>query len=859
VVAEAIVVTARRWRAWIAPLAGVAVFLVSLGVLHRELAHLHLRDIVADLRALPTSIVATAVALTVVSYLALTLYDVLSVWYVGARLPYRKTALASFLGYAFAQNVGFTLFSGAPLRFRMYTSWGLSAVEVTGLVAFNAVSFWVGLLGVGGTALVFAGGRSPAELHLPFASLRPLGVVMLVPVLAYLALCAVRRRQLEIGKWRLQPPSIRLAVGQLVVAFVDWSVAAAVLFVLLPLPSHGHFVSFLAVFMLAEAVGLISQVPGGLGVFETVVLLVLPDSVAQSAAFGSLIAYRAIYYLLPLVVAIVVLAAYEIGRLSGRPAQLVRAIGGSIQLVAPHLLALITVAGGVVLLLFGALPSAPDRLGWLGGLLPLGVMELSHFLASIVGVGLLLLGWAVLRRLEAAYFLACGALAVGAVLVLLRGLQLEAATALVALLLVLVPARSYFYRHTALLREPLAPSWIAAVIVLLLAVAWIGLFAYRHVEFSSELWWQFELDGDASRFLRSGVGVSLALAVLGAIRLFGPAAPRSREPDGEDLGRVRAIVAESPTATANLALLGDKRFLFGDGGDAFVMYGIQGRSWVAMGDPVGPEASHGDLIWSFHELCDRYGGWTVFYEVADDNLAVYLDLGLTVLKIGEEAVVDLSKFTLDGRSRSWLRRTLRRLERDGCGFGLIPRPEVPDALPELRAISDAWLQSKSTREKGFSLGFFDDAYLSQFNVAVVRCGGRTVAFANLWEGVAGGELSIDLMRHLPDAPEGVMDFLFVNLMRWGADQGFSAFGLGMAPLAGLRAGPLAPLWNRLAAVVYFHGEHFYNFQGLKHYKEKFGPVWRPRYVVCPGGTALPGVLADLASLISGGLLGAVRK
>jgi phosphatidylglycerol lysyltransferase len=104
-----------------------------------------------------------------------------------------------------------------------------------------------------------------------------------------------------------------------------------------------------------------------------------------------------------------------------------------------------------------------------------------------------------------------------------------------------------------------------------------------------------------------------------------------------------------------------------------------------------------------------------------------------------------------------------------------------------------------------------------------------------------------------------MDFLFLHLLSWGAEQGYSGFGLGMAPLAGLRSGPLAPLWNRLAAVVYLHGEHFYNFQGLHQYKDKFGPLWRPRYVVCPGGTAVPGVLTDLATLISGGLLGAVRK
>ncbi len=836
----------------------MVLFAVALAVLHRELAHLHLHEVITHLRSMPASVVAAAAGLTVVSYLVLTLYDVLSVRYVGAGLPYRQTALVSFLGYSFAQNVGFTLFSGAPLRFRMYTAWGLSAMEVTALVAFNAVSFWLGMLGVGGVALLLAGGQSPAGLHLPFASLRPLGGLALVPVAAYVAVCALRRAPVEIGRWRWEVPPLRLAVGQLVVAFIDWTIAAAVLFVLLPLPSHAHFIHFLAVFMLAQAAGLVSQVPGGLGVFETVVVLLLPDSVGQGAALGSLVAFRAIYYLLPLAVALVVLAVYEVGEQHERLGRLARLAGTSLRVVAPHLLAFLTVAGGTLLLVVGALPSAPARLGWLDRLLPLGMMELSHFLASLVGVGLLLLGWAVLRRLEAAYYVTCGALAAGVVLALLRGLQIEAATVLAAMLLVVLPARPYFYRHTSLLREPFAPAWLAAVTVVLIAVGWIGLFAYRHVEYSSQLWWQFELEGDASRFLRGGVGVAVALAVFGIVRLLGPAPPRSRPPDAEELERARAIVSASPSATANLALLGDKRFLFRDG-DAFVMYGVQGRSWVAMGDPVGPPPSHSELIWSFHELCDRHGGWTVFYEVGADNLPVFVDLGLTVLKIGEEAVVTLPGFSLEGSSHKGLRHLQRKLEREGCTFEVLEARAIPALLPELRVVSDAWLESKSTREKGFSLGRFDDSYLTQFPMVVVRRDGRIVAFANVWRGGEGGELSIDLMRYLPDAPTGVMDFLFTKLMLWGRDEGFSRFSLGMAPLAGLRTGPLTSLWNRLAAVVYRHGEHFYNFQGLRQYKDKFDPEWCPRFLVCPGGVALPGVLADLASLISGGLLGALRK
>ncbi|MGH7500042.1 MAG: phosphatidylglycerol lysyltransferase domain-containing protein, partial [Gemmatimonadales bacterium] len=309
----------------------------------------------------------------------------------------------------------------------------------------------------------------------------------------------------------------------------------------------------------------------------------------------------------------------------------------------------------------------------------------------------------------------------------------------------------------------------------------------------------------------------------------------------------------------NLALLGDKALLFTDSGNGFLMYGVEGRSWVALGDPVGPSADQVELAWRFRELADRQGGWTVFYEIGVDHLPLYIDLGLTLLKLGEEARVPLAGFSLDGASRRALRRTQRQMERDGVTFEVIPVGAVTPVLPELRAISDAWLEEKRTREKGFSLGRFDEAYISRFPIAVARRRGAIVAFANVWTTATKVELSVDLMRYPPDAPGGVMQFLFTEMMLWGKEQQFEFFRLGMAPFSGLERRMLAPLWSRVGAFMYQHGEHFYNFQGLREYKEKFDPVWEPRYLASPGGLALPRILGNIAALISGGIGGVVAK
>ena len=243
-----------------------------------------------------------------------------------------------------------------------------------------------------------------------------------------------------------------------------------------------------------------------------------------------------------------------------------------------------------------------------------------------------------------------------------------------------------------------------------------------------------------------------------------------------------------------------------------------------------------------------------------ERLPLYLDLGLAPLKIGEEATVDLTGFSLAGSDRAELRQVQRKLSKAGVRFEVAPAQALDDALmSELKTLSDTWLAEKHTREKGFALGRFDPTYLRNFPMALVHQDGHVVAFANLWTGSEHAEFSIDLMRSHTDAPKGVMDYLFTELMLWGAAQGFGRINLGMAPLSGLEDHPLAPLWHRIGTLMFRHGEHFYNFEGLRAYKEKFHPQWTPKYLAIPRGLHLPAVLLDVAALIGGGLKGVLTK
>ncbi|MBI5116216.1 bifunctional lysylphosphatidylglycerol flippase/synthetase MprF [Candidatus Poribacteria bacterium] len=849
----------RKLLRMVGPLVSVILFALVLWVLHRELREYHFHDLANSFRQIPARQLFLAAALTVLSYLIMTGYDALALRYIQRPLSYGKIALVSFIAYAFGNNLGFSMIAGGSVRYRFYSAWGLSAFEITKVVVFCTVTFWLGFLLLTGSVFLVEPLAIPRALHIPFVSVHPIGVAFLVLTAIPVVWAALGRKPVRIRDWEFSPPPLTLLLAQITISLLDWLLACAVFYALLPPAAHLTFPHLAGIYMLAQAAGIVSQVPGGLGVFETAILALLSRSVQVSDILGPLLAYRGLYYLLPLITASVLLAGQEVLRGRKSVEWAARIVGEQVSSVVPSVLAFTTFVGGAILLFSGATPVVGWRQMWLKDFVPLPAMEISHLLGSVAGMGLLILAQGLQRRLDAAYIVTVIFLICGIFFSLFKGLDYEEAIALSVMLIALAPCRRHFYRKASLLAERFNPGWVVAIVIVLLASIWLGIFSYKHVEYTSDLWWHFTFSGSAPRFLRATVGAFTLALFFAFAKLLRPAAPQPAPPDPQVLEKAAEIARQSPATLANLALLGDKSFLFSDKETAFIMYGVEGRSWVALGDPVGPPQEAAELTWKFREMCDRHAGWTVFYEVSQEDIPIYLDLGLTLLKLGEEARVQLETFSLEGGGRKGMRHIKNKLEKEGCSFEVISSDRVSSLLPEFKSISGAWLAEKNTREKGFSLGFFDEGYLKRFPAAVVRKEGKVVAFANVWQGAANEELSIDLMRYLPEATHDSMEYLFINLMLWGKEQGYHWFNLGMAPLSGLEGRKLGPLWNRVGTLVFQHGEHFYNFQGLRQYKEKFDPEWRPRYLASPGGLALPLILANLATLISRGFKGAVTK
>lgn len=841
--------------------AAFALVMVAIAILfiHDELRHHPWSSIVAATRTIPLEAIVLALALVVSSYAALAANEALALTIFGARQPLTRVVAGAGATYAVGNGLGFSFATAVAVRLRFYTAWGLGPREVAGVSTLTGVLVPLGGITAAGLGALAASPELAARSTMPLFLVLALAVLALVPAAAWLMLVRTELgapSRAKIAGLEVERPGLRRGALGLALSALDWIAAAGVLFVLLPEHGSMSFPAFLAVFVAAGLLGAISGAPGGLGVFEATVLALTPQAQANHGVAGALLVYRALYTLLPLAVTAMGVSAAALPRLVRTPAA--RSAGSVALALSPPVFATLTFVSGALMLLSGATPGLAERLAALHRALPLPITELSHFFASVVGLLLFFVAAGLWRRLDGAYIAALVLLFAGAAFSLLKGIDVEEATLLAVLGVLLLPCRPAFVRKSRLRADVLSGPWLAAAVGVVGAVVWLGLLSYRHVPYGDEMWWTFVREGEAARSLRATTGAILLLAALSLATLIGPARAGRRAGLAEaDLVRARAAIAgaEAPLADAHLALAGDKRLLFSESGKSFIMYATRASRWIAMSEPVGLLGERTELLYRFREQADAESALPVFYSITAALLPDMVDQGYLVRKIGETAVVPLTEFSLEGKARGSLRTARNKAQKLGLTFTVLMPDDPATPWERLDAVSKAWLAHHHGREKHFSLGSFDRRYLANFPIAMLTQQGTVLAFANLWPTADKRIISVDLMRHAPDAPNGTMDALFVELMLWAKTQGYREFDLGMAPLAGLENRRFAPLLTRIGAFVFERGESLYGFQGLRSYKDKFLPIWRPLYAAAPPGVLMPVALADVALLTSGGWRG----
>lgn len=842
------------FRGYLVPLVIVVVFGFTTFAIYKLTDEVSYDDVIDALMATSWSSIGLAIFFTALSFLALIGYDVNALTYIRRKLPYVPVAMTAFSAYAVGNTAGFGALSGGAIRFRGYSRLGLSPDDIGRVIAFVTLAFGIGLLAVTALASLAAAPRISDVIGVDPFVVQVVAVVIII-ALTVLVIMGREGRQITIGKITIRLPDSRTSSQQFLITALDIAASASVLYVLIPQTEIG-WLSFTAIYATAVGAGVLSHVPAGLGVFETIIVAALGNTVDLDTVLGSLVLYRVIYHVLPLMVATLFVIWLEVRQLARHPvASTLRKLEFRL---APLLLAAFAMIAGAMLVFSSVTPTPDAELDLLNAYLPLPLVESAHFLSSILGIMLFVTARGIGQRLDGAWWMAVICASLGLLFSFVRALALVEAIFLIILLAGLGLSARQFNRQASLFRQVLTPAWIGAMLILVAATITILFFVYREVDYSRDLWWRFEFSADAPRGLRATLGVAIVAALISIYSLLRPAATRSAPSTGDDLDRATAIVMAQHNADANVVRMGDKRLMFSESGNAFIMYGIQGRSWIALFDPVGPKEEVPELVWRFVEEARSKGGRAVFYQITPALLPYCADAGMRAFKLGELAIVDLSKFDLKGPRLAALRQAGNKGVREGLEFDVILQPDVMASMDQLRQVSDSWLEAHNTREKTFSLGAFRDDYVAAQPVAILRKEGQIVAFATLAITDTKQEATIDLMRFAPDAPKGSMDFLFVRIMEYLRDAGYSEFNLGMAPLAGMSQREVAPVWDRLGSVVFEHGERFYNFKGLKAFKSKFQPRWEPRYLAA--ATVGPAIaMMDATLLIGGGLRGVVGK
>ncbi|HKX27878.1 MAG TPA: phosphatidylglycerol lysyltransferase domain-containing protein [Blastocatellia bacterium] len=344
----------------------------------------------------------------------------------------------------------------------------------------------------------------------------------------------------------------------------------------------------------------------------------------------------------------------------------------------------------------------------------------------------------------------------------------------------------------------------------------------------------------AGWFLDSLNVVTLVVIGYGLISLFRPMLYRFHTLPQERARAQELLAQYGRTSLDYFKLWPDKSFFFNSSNDCFIAYRVGANVAVTLGDPVGPTKRLRETIREFQQYCEE-NGWTLaWHQTLPDLLPVYRELGFKKLKIGDDAIVELTTFTLEGPEMRRLRQRCRQLEREGVHTRYYPTPLSDELIARLREVSDEWLQLPGRRERTFSLGRFAADYLRTTPVFTAEDReGRVLAFTNLISSYHAGEVTVDLMRHRSQSPNGIMDYLFIQLFLHCRQQGYTRFSLGMAPMAGFREREEASAAERAVHGFLRRLNFLFSFRGLKQYKAKFADHWEPRYVVYRNVLDLP--------------------
>jgi len=822
----------------------------------RELSGLSLRDALKTIENIPHGGFYWAVLVGLLAVLTMFFYDYLLLRSLGAKATIGKTLRVSWIANSFNGVLGFGGLAGASLRALMYRPYVKEQKQLIKAIAWMAPS-----LGSGLSILAFFAIIDVLPVWQVLADVKWLW-------LALIGVFAVLPAYIFFSKWKgKEMASAKTTTMYTLVSFVEWTSAGVTAYFILELLGVPiTFTQALGAYVIAAVAGTISMVPGGIGSFDLIFIIALQSfHIEKSVVLSALLLFRLVYYFIPFGVGLIV-AAFEMPSVvagyfeeqNGASKQSKDAWGvlWSIQRVVLERLgnlslAALTFMTGLFLLISMI---APVYTGDWEILMyePDWMMPILSGLVFGFGLILLALTRGIYRRTKRSYWLALVAMCGGGLACLMRGMNWRLALFIFIAGLLLFLLRGQFTR----IRSEV--TTIGTVFFILIAGGALLLYySVCKLILMVSLSPEFEL-GDIIVQSAAGINMSTLFAALFVpVYLFLGAYWFDRTRNifiGEPASPERLqsfLEVYGGHVLSHLGYTGDKWFFFSRDGKALIQFAKKGNRLVVLGDPSGAPESYREGLEEFLGVADQYGYRVVFYQVHSELMPLYHDLGFRFFKLGEEAVVDLTKYSVNGKEHPELLEIKDRFEREGYSFAMIEPPIDSRMIAMLKTVSDAFMGKR--KERRFSLGLFDCDYVQRAPIGVLRDREGVVhAFVSVLPAYRNGEISVDLLRSLPDAPEGALNCVLLHLINWAKERGYEKFNLGLTPLSNAGQAERSFMLEQIAGAIFRNVNHAYGLSGERSFKESYDPIWESKYLAYRRNRSLPWTIFHVSRLIHDG-------
>ncbi|ARJ51807.1 bifunctional lysylphosphatidylglycerol flippase/synthetase MprF [Staphylococcus lutrae] len=793
-------------------------------VLGRELAHINFKRVFLLFNRISRMEMISLFLLGGSSVILLSLYDVILTTRFKLKLSQFKALRVGYIINAFNNIIGFGGFIGATVRICFYSSYTSERKKLVKFISYMLTSMLTGLSFLSLLIVTHILDVSFLNKTSVWFTLFLYAVAFILPVFIVIS-----------WVWPVDRSARWLGSVFTVVSSVEWLFASIVLYCAFQLVGvhHVSFPVILSIFIVAAISGLLSFIPGGFGAFDLVVLLGFQQlGVAEEKVVLALLLYRFAYYFFPLFIALV-LTVFEFGTVARKyvteskyflPAKELSGFLKSFQkdlvgLVPSLALSILVLMMSIILLLnnFSIIFDASKAKHHL-------IFTLLYIINVSASLILLLNLRGIIARSKRAILFAIVAL----VILLLSNLYVYGLVLLALVITLILAALIFAYRKSRVLKRPVRMKNILSMVVISFIILYFNqLIVKEFLQLLDVLPPKVDFFLLRSTFWLSIIGMTIIVVVLIYIFEWNYRRPRKLH-DNQVASEI--LKAHGGHLLSHLLYSGDKQVFVNEQKTAFVMYRQDRSSFIVLGDPIGVTSDFHTLLTEFYEYATYLGGDVIFYQVSEDYLTLYHDFGNQFFKLGEEALIPVTDFTVAGKKRRGFRATLNKLESLGYQFEILETPLKPAVYERLEEISHEWLGKQ--QEFYFSVGRFTPSYVNAAPVAVLKNErGRIDAFCTLMPIEGSTTVSVDLIRWDKSLGLPFMDALYLNMILWAQENGYDRFNMGMATLSNVGQVPYGHLREKFAGRFYEHFNGLYSFQGLRQYKSKFNPDWESRYLI----------------------------